>query len=305
MKKITLPFNLGSRKKKEKTFQQNNRRLVIGLVLRLIFLFMFAAAMIWVIIGLVTGSSLIVPQSAGGVLKSAQRPQSYSWSAESVRLVNLGGKNLRQDAVRQSTVALNFNSYFSVSAGALPDKTIYSSDGKVMLRLTQGDISAGNGWQYWSNKCKNDPPVPAIDLAMPTARQISRLSPEIISDQGSYLNQQAWVISFKPSPTLISNLLGLPFYQKAESPAANRWVLSNSERRLLRLGKFKTDVARVWVLRSGERPMVQIEIRFRFDGGSAWHLLSRKLKNKPLPSKPVSFGNPCGSDNKGTLIESK
>lgn len=287
-----------NRPEKPLTEQQRNRRLVISLVSRLVILFMLAIGIVYLIISVITGSSLTVPKTATGVLKGAESPNQYSWLSESVRLANLGGGRQRQDSVRQATINLKENRYWAVAAGALPERTFYASDGKLMLRVTDTRIDSNLDWERWSNICQNDPPVRAATLAMPTAQYISKLDPDIVTDKATFLGQRAWMISFKPSPQFLSQMMGIPFYLASEDYESNRWVLSSKERAALRAGKYKVDTARAWVIRSEPRQLTQIQVRFKFTipGGSSWQLLGRRLRDDNLKARPLDklvFPKPC------------
>lgn len=261
--------------------------------MRYVFLFMGGAALIYAVVHLILGSSLFIPHTADGVLDSVSDREAYTWSSESVRLVTLGGHKMRQDAARGAIVDLAGDKFQTQIAGVLPGRTDYVSDGKYTISLTDTGDQTGQGWQMVTNACGGAPAVPAKTLEMPSPDDFKAADPSLATDQGTIFGQQAWVINFKATPTIVEKLLWLPFFDAALKSAPNSmpWVISDSEREKIEAGQFKTLSGQLWVNRNGTRLIQQIDLKVQIDGGSKYRFLAQNVPTTaPNPLAGLSLG---------------
>lgn len=273
-------------------------RLLGRLGMRYAFFFMGAVALIYAVVHLIVGSSLFIPHSADGVLDSVSDRSSYTWSSESVRLVTLGGHLMRQDAARGAIVDLDQNKFQVQVAGVLPDRSYYDSDGNYTISLTDSDEQSGVGWQLVTDVCNGAPAIKASTLEMPSPDDFKAADPSLETDQGTVFGQQAWVIDFKATPTIVEKLLWLPFFDAAlkNDPDTEQWVISDSERKKIEAGDFKTISGKVWVNRNGTRLIQQIDLKIQIDGGSKYRFLAQNVQttdSDPLSSLSLGKAN-CG-----------
>lgn len=246
---------------------------------RYVMFFMGAVALIYGLISLISGSSLFIPGSAGGVLDSVDQGTNYTWSSESIRLVELGGHRQVQQAARGTTVNLATNKFQAVVAGVLPERTTYTSDGQFTKSLTESDQLGEDGsWQVVTNYCGGAPTVPANTLQMPTPDELKAADPKIQTTEGTDpFGHQAWILSIKATPIIVKRLMWLPFFNQAlkADPASMPWVISTSERKKINAGDFKTLNGQVWINRDGTRKIEQIDLKIAIDGGSEYRFLAQ------------------------------
>jgi hypothetical protein len=284
---------------------ERSRRLLAELGLQIVGGFMLIAALLYWLVSSLFGGGILVPTSAGGVLGSATTPLYYSWSSESVREATLAGNSVREDAYRSAVVDLKLNKSQDLAIGVFPQKFIWLSDGITTASYTNTDQQNGVGWQLVNNVCAHQAAVPASDLAIPTPADIEAAHPKLISSQGTVFGQQAWVLSFTPTPTILRKAFWIAFFDAVTSttPSARDWVLSTSELAAIDSAHIKLVYAYAYVTRSQPRYLRQIEMKFYTDVNktSGYRFLIKLYPNQGEPLTSTSFGTPnCGGTRVGS-----
>jgi hypothetical protein len=255
-------------------------RRIFNRVFAAIFIFMGGAGLLFAIGSLIFNSSLFVPQSADGVLKSIEVADNYDWSSETVRLFKPipEAAAVRQDAVRGVVVDTKNNKFVVIAVGVEPQGVIYTSDGRFTARLDQARANEDvQSWDLVTDICNQDPAISAQAVTMPSPEDLLAGDPQLDSDQGTVFGQRAWRLSFKMTPTIASKLLLLDFFTKATAGRSNaEWVISESERQAIENGEFKTVSALAWVNRSGDRQIQQIDARIALDNGNRYRFLAQQ-----------------------------
>jgi hypothetical protein len=263
-------------------------RRIINRIIAGIFIFMGGAALIFTAGSLIFNSSLFIPRSADGVLKSIKAADHYDWSSESVRLFKPGprAESLQQDAVRGVVVDIKNNKFVVIAAGVEEQKAIYTSDGQFTARLDEqranDDSSDGRTrWDLVTDVCNQAPAISAQTVTMPSPQDLLAAKPKMDSDQGTVFGQRAWRMSFTVTPTIVNKLLLLDFFTAANSGdrRASEIIISDSEREAITNGQFKTDQAWLWVNRSGDRQIQQIDARITLDNGNGYRFLAQRTRD--------------------------
>jgi hypothetical protein len=268
---------------------ERNKRLIRQLIIKGVLIFMGGVAIIYIVIAAVVGAGIFVPKTASQVLGSVAPSTHYGWTSQTARKVILAGESVEQDSFRSVILDTQLNRFQALTVGTLPDKTAFSSDGHVTLFLTNADQQSATTWSLATNYCDHAPAVSAQLLTMPTAEEIKAAQPRIVTTQGTVYGQQAWVLSFHPTPTMFDHLLWISFFAQATQadPSNNNWVLSPEERTDFLNGHYHILQADAWVTHNSPRQLVQIYISVKTDGpdGSTWRILAQRDPNQT--TKPV------------------
>lgn len=292
-------FSFPRRKKKQKKVlseTEQNRRALLTLIVQIAFWFMLGVTVIYAGVNLILGSSLFIPQDAEGVLNSVKAKNSYTWSSESIRRVELAGEEQEQHAARSATVDLERNKFQLLAAGVLPERMLYVSDGKYVISLSESAQADGLPWQKATDVCGGAPPIPVDTVTMPSAEEIKGASPKLVSDKETVMGERAWKIDFRLTPQIAERLLWLRFFEEA-APEQMEWVFNPDELERLRAGQFEVEHASAWVTRD-ERELIKIDTRFTIDEGSSWRILAQLVYNDiEEPLAETDLGDPgCGPD---------
>jgi len=272
-----IPRSRAKDENKEQSLFQQQRKLIGQTVFRYIVFFMGAVALIYALFTLISGSALFVPSSTNGILDSVEQGSSYTWNSQTVRLVNLTGQQQEQDAARGATIDLERNKFQAQVVGVLPQRTLFVSDSKLAIRLSEEQQLEGDSWDLVTDFCSGAESVDASTLQMPSADEIKAADPSVETDQGTVFGQRAWVLSFTATPDIVKRLLWLPFFDQALEgfPSERPWVLSDFERQAIEAGDFKTIDGQVWINRSDQRKIQQIDLRIEINGGSKYRFLAQ------------------------------
>jgi hypothetical protein len=278
--------NLSGEDKAQQMLAMRVLRITLGFMLAIVIVYGGAAS--------IAGSGLFLPRTAKAVLESAEMPENYAWTSESIRRIRFPGRRTyeEQSALRSAVVDLKANQFQTVTAGVLDDRTILSSDGRYAVRVG----STSQNWELVTNVCEQKPTIPASTVRMPEPSDLVDMSPRMLTDQGSILNQQAWVIGFRPTSEFLRRLFWLPFWDAALPASERRWALSAAERDALQRGRYVVEDARAWVARNKPRYLYQYDVRVRFTnpGGSTWRFL---VKFNPQDERlGLTFGD-AGCDS--------
>jgi hypothetical protein len=274
--KLSLPKNRFKRKKKPATSSQIKRKQLTNAVFRYVLIFMGVAALGYGIVSIVSGSSLFIPKTANGVLDSVENPKAYTWNSQSVRLFKLANTNLQQDAVRGVSLNTETNKFQINLAGVLPELNYIISDGNYAIILNENNQS---NFSLFTDICNNQPAIDASTLEMPSAGDIKQAEPKLITDKATIFGERAWQIDFTATPTIVSKLLWLPFFDQAfkNDPNSMSFVISDSERQKIEDGDFKTVSASALINRSGERLIQQIDVRIEIDENSKYRFMAQRV----------------------------
>lgn len=266
---------------------QRGARLIIRFIVQLAVMFMVLVAVIFAIVALVSGSSIVVPRSADGVLKSVKQPDHYGWTSETVRKVNFGAGDVEQQALRSVVADLKLNRFQAVISGVLPERTTFVSAGKTTRAVTASDEQQGAAPQVINRVCAGEPAMPAASVAFPTAAELLAAHPKLVSDAATVQGQRAWMINFTPDKAIVGDLLLMGFLDKVTANFGDLapWVMSKADRAALAAGRFKVDYAHAWVTRE-DRYLAQIEVKLRMVGGSAYRILA-VLHPDPDDKRPL------------------
>jgi hypothetical protein len=274
--KLKLPKNRFKRKKKPATASQIKRRQLTSAAFRYILIFMGVAAIGYGLVSVISGSSLFIPKTANGVLDSVANPKAYTWNSQSVRLFKLANTSLQQDAARGVSLNKETNKFQINLAGVLPELNYIVSDGNYAVILNESDQS---NFSLFTDVCNNQPAIEASTLDMPSAEDIKQADPKLITDQATIFAERAWQIDFTATPTIISKLLWLPFFDQAfkNDPNSMSFVISDSERKKIEAGEFKTISASALINRSGERLIQQIDVTIEIDENSKYRFMAQRV----------------------------
>jgi hypothetical protein len=232
-------------------------------------------------------------------------PTAYAWTSESVREANLAGDQVEEDAFRSAVVDLGLNKSQDLAIGVFPGTYTWLSDGVTTGSYTSVDQTNGSGWQLVNNVCEHQPAVPASDLAIPTAADLEAAHPKIISDQGTVVGDQAWVIGFTPTPAILAKIFWEHFFDAVTTatPAARDWVLSAADRAAVDSGHIRLVYAYAWVTRAKPRELRQIELKFYTSENSGWRFLVKLYPSSGRPLAATTFGPPnCGGKSGSTTV---
>jgi len=262
---------------KEVSERSKQFRMIRNRILTVVILFMAAATALYAGYTLIANSSIFVPQGADGVLKAIEPDPAYGWGSESVRLLDLGGSKTQQDAVRGVIVNTELNKFRVQQQGVLPERTYYYSDGKFTAQLDENRIDADFPWVRVTDICNDAPTIPADEVTLPTPQDFLDASPQLQTDEGTFLGDRAWVIDFTPSPAIVSRLLMLDFFTTVtDGEPESAWVISDKERKLIAEGEFTSPRASIWVNYNGNREIRQIDMIIELDGGSSYRILAQR-----------------------------
>ena len=302
-----MPLPKLRRKKRKAALSetQQRQRLVRDLIVKVIFAGMAAIAILYTVVSAIAGSSLFIPRSAADVLDSVEMPPIYTWSSETVRLVDFAGEEQRQDSVRSATVDTETDKFQVLTTGNLPEQSLFVSDGNYTIFLDETSQDDETGWVLATDYCNGAPTIPVETVSMPAAQLIAQANPEIVTDKGVVLGVRAWELEFDLQPELIRKLMWIDFFETA-APDQMEWVISSSELERIDAGEYTVDYARAWVSRD-ERQLAQIDVRFTIEGGSRYRFLTQLVQNNAAEEKPLDdteLGDPCGtSSGEATLPE--
>jgi hypothetical protein len=278
------------RKWERMTQAQRNRRTIISSTGKIVLLFMIGVALIYGVIAAITNSSLFVPQSASGVLQSVPNVPVQSFNDEMERRVTLAGSTFTYEAVRSAQVDVADNKFEADVEGVLPTETKYASDGHYTISLSGNSSSNTQNWQYALNPCDTPSAVPASDIEMPSPQELLRMDPSIVSTQATVQGAQAWLLSFKPTDQLISQLLWLKFFKTvADAPGDFAWVISNRDLEAIIDGTIHVKWALAYVTR-GSRELSQIDVEFTVPGGSEYRILVRADQSSTAQITKLNLG---------------
>lgn len=287
-----------SRKEKELNQAQKNKKAIKQLTVAAVVGFMIAVSIVYVAVGAVTNSGLFIPKSANQVLGSVDESDHYSWTVETLRKVKLGNTDTEQASFRSAVVDTKLNHFQALTVGNLPDKTVFTSDGRVTLYLNQTlQSTGGSGWRLATNYCEKEPAFSADDLTWPSVKMFKAAKPDIQTDQSTVYGERSWVLGFEPNREIMDKLMWLSFFSKATAnqEEAGNWVLSKSEKEAFLSGKYKVTQAQVWVTRDKPRQTVQIlvDVQTQADPGSTWRIFARKAPTQSTERelKTLSTGN--------------
>lgn len=304
---------------------RRNKRLLIELAVKSIFLFMIVITIIYGVIASIFGSSLIIPRSAEGVLDSAANPPAVRWTSESLRQVKVYDHEETQAGSRTAVASIPGNRFIAKTFGVTRTPTMYISDDLQTIQRTPrdtenstdrrdgillADACAREGSPRTPNT-DDDAPIPAELLMPPSAEMLKAASPEIITDKGTFLGERAWVLGIEPTSEIIEQLLWVPFLDRAmqsEDFAQDRlWILSDQEREAIAAGDMKISEdaegrpwAFVWVTRD-DRRIAQFDIRFEIDLGpgkkSTYRIFSHIFNDPPGMAQALDEIDLGGADS--------
>lgn len=263
------------------------RRAFIGLAFKALMMIVLVAAGVIFLISSILGSSLFLPQTADGVLDSVEMPDTYTWSSESIRRVTFAGVEQEQQSAKSATVDIPSDKYMLLTAGVLPARTSFVSDGSITLKLDEAMQSAGSDYRLASDYCNGADAVSVSTVEMPSPDMIKAGDPKIVDDGASSFGERAWELSFHPTPELIQQMMWIKFFQEQSGGADFNWVISKDELEKIQNGDYTVDYASAWVTRD-PRVITQIDLRFTTDNGSSWRLNAQYVQNNAAELDPLA-----------------
>jgi len=292
------------RKKKELTGRRARVRRLTSRSLAIILGFFFFVALIWGLWALVSGSSLFTPRGADGILKSIDPANAYGWESSSIRRLTIAGSDLEQQATRGVLLDLKANKFQLTSAGVFSQGYVHVSDGVFTVAIAEEDGDLSQPGVIITDVCAGDPAIPASSVAMPEPSALLDSDPEVITDKGTFAGDRAWIISFKPSPELIAQMLMLNFVvQVSEADSEANWITPKSERDQIGAGEYTVNNAAAWINRGGDRQIQQIDIDFELDSGARYRVLGQRTRltqvdPDEIVKNRVNLGDPgCEREN--------
>jgi hypothetical protein len=263
-------------------------RIATGVVV-----FMIVTGSIYALVSLATSNAVFVPNGTNAILKSARNHSTVNaWTAESSRIVVIGGQRTRFDAEQTVTVDLKRNAFQATVIGRFSDTVSYLSDGRVTIGATATDQQAGKPWRIVRDPCRKQAPLSSAGLAEPAVDDILAGSPHMLTPNADFGGRQAWQFSFTPSHALLSRMLWLGFLDQAE-PASKAWTLPSSDRLALKKGGYKLVGAEAWVTRD-PRMLQAIQVELTMPSGD--QLTLRATMSVPKladPFKNYQLGRRC------------
>lgn len=237
------------------------------------------AVLIVVVTRLVGGLSLTEPGTATAVLASVPTEDPYEYSVQIVHTIKAAdGSHSTSEFFQSVSVDQTTNRFQVFLVGTLPEAVAVDSDGKLTAFKTSSDQAAGLPWRKLNDVCAGQPALPASLVALPWSSAIRQAQPKLLSSTASYLSLQSWLLSFQPSPQLLSQYMLLPFLARA-FPRSFYWVMAQSDLQELAKGQVTIDGARAWVLRSSHA-LTQVDLRFHDASGASWHVV---VQYYPVP----------------------
>lgn len=267
------------------------RRQMLQTIAAVIFALMLVLGIVMTLISFVSNASFYQPKTADGVLSAASVPSSYVWALETIANVQVpGGGTDRFDGARTAVVDTSRNRFQATVQGLYPDTTVFLSDGTTSLYRTAATAEQGSGGFILNNVCAGKKPVSATLLEMPSANDIRKLDPQLISSSASYTGLPAWELKFKPNGSFIGQLLWVPFLD-ALSPHAAQWNLPPQDREALAKGTFKIDHARAFVTQRKPRELVELALEIELPASGDLKILATVHSaggNAPLKNMQIA-----------------
>lgn len=238
---------------------------------------MAGSAIVYGFVSIVFSSGPFVPKSATDVIESVEQPAAYAWSSEAVRLFPVGGEIIQQDSLRGTIIDTDKNKFQVQEVGVLPYAAYFMSDGEMTVKLPQASISGEEPtYRLVTNVCEGAESIPATTVRMPTKEMLLNASPEMLSEHGTVLGDQAWVITFTVTPEILQQVLMTDFFLAAtKNQPESAWVMSKEEQKAIDAGEFITEDASVWINRKGDRLIRQIDLKVKLDSGVRYRVLSQ------------------------------
>lgn len=267
--------------------RQVSRGSILGGFGRAVFLFMVAVAAVYALVAYVSGNGLGGPRNAEDVIAGVVESSAQSWISESVHTLTVGEQQKRSDATRNVVVDMERNRFQALVAGVQAEAAVYASDGTVTAMLGESAREQGGTWMLLNDVCANAPAIAASLLSWPSAEEVASGSPTLVADDAIAAGEDAYAITFTPSPELVKRLLWIDFFEAA-TPTELGWVVSPEELEQIEAGQFEVERAYAWFSHGKQRRWLAVSIVFETTPAegivSSWELIATR---KQLPGTDV------------------